>query len=69
MKKKPNIVFYLHAEHEDIIIVCKMEVMSSTAQIFAVVFSKYLNTEAPTQTCMALIHPRFIYVLILFLYD
>lgn len=46
-----------------------MEVMSYTAQIFAVVFSKCLNTEAPTQTFMGLIHPRFIYVLTLFLYD
>lgn len=43
--------------------------MSYTAQIFAVVFSKCLNTEAPTQTFMGLIYPQFIYVLILVLHD
>lgn len=55
--KLNRLCFYLPTEHEDIVIISKMEIVSCSGQIFAVVFSKCLSTETPTQIFMALIHP------------
>lgn len=64
-----KLCFYLPTEHGDIVIISKMEVVWCSGHIVTVVFSKCFNTETPTRIFMALIHPWFIYVLILILYD
>lgn len=60
-KKTPTnlskLCFYHPAEHEDTVMISKMEAVSCSGQVVAVVFSEHLNTETPTQIFMALIHP------------